>query len=63
MNGLWLREYTWILWQGKKLSSIWFANMELIYWSVCSSRMRGVDWVKGGDGGAREGGIVILGHG
>ena len=31
------------------------ANMDLIYWSVCSSSRRGGDWLKGVDWG-----IVIL---
>ena len=34
---------------GGKLSSIEVANMELVYWSVRSSRLMGGDWVKGGD--------------
>ena len=32
---------------GEKLSSIYLANMELIYWSVCSFSRRGWDGVKG----------------
>ena len=31
---------------GEKLSSIWLANMELIYWSVHSSRRIGGNGVK-----------------
>ena len=38
---------------GEKLSSIWLANMDLFYWSVCLSRRRGGDFVKVVDGGHR----------
>ena len=32
----------------ENLSSILVANMDLIYWTVCSFRRRGVDWARGG---------------
>ena len=35
---------------GGKLSSIWLANMKLIYWSVRSSGRRGGDEIKRVDG-------------
>ena len=35
-------DYMWILSQGKKFSSIYVANIDITYWSVCSSCTRGL---------------------
>ena len=39
---------------GEKLSSIQVADMDIIYWSVRSSSMRGGDGVNGVNGGYRS---------